>query len=101
VALFTHVTVGANDLARARAFYDRVQRTLGCKRLTDPWVIPDHDQLCRARSGGSCGVSSRSSYVGAKDAGAVGPRDWAPHAYAPYAGDHDGNKIAAYCFKAN
>jgi hypothetical protein len=39
--------------------------------------------------------------LGAKDAGAVGPRDWAPHAYAPYAGDHDGNKIAAYCFKAD
>jgi hypothetical protein len=32
--------------------------------------------------------------------GAVGPRGWAPNAYAGYARDLDGNKIAAYCFTA-
>src|SRR5258706_15896516 len=33
--IFTHVTVGTNDLAKARSFYDRVLGTLGYKRLND------------------------------------------------------------------
>src|SRR5258706_3525550 len=35
MAIFTHVTVGTNDLAKARAFYDAVLAPLGCKRLKD------------------------------------------------------------------
>ena len=35
MAIFTHVTVGTNDLAKARSFYDRVLGTLGYKRLND------------------------------------------------------------------
>ena len=35
MAIFTHVTVGTNDLPRARAFYDKVLGALGYKRLTD------------------------------------------------------------------
>ena len=35
MAIFTHVTVGTNDLAKARAFYDGVLGALGYKRLTD------------------------------------------------------------------
>ena len=38
--------------------------------------------------------------AGAKDEGAVGPRSWHPTAYAGYCRDLDGNKLAAYCFKA-
>ncbi|EGD01533.1 putative enzyme protein [Burkholderia sp. TJI49] len=37
--------------------------------------------------------------AGAVDAGAAGPRNWAPHAYAAYVRDLDGNKLAAYCFQ--
>jgi len=33
--MFTHVTVGTNDLAKARSFYDSVLAPLGYKRLTD------------------------------------------------------------------
>ena len=33
MAIFTHVTVGTNDLARARTFYDKVLGALGYKRL--------------------------------------------------------------------
>src|SRR5260370_10084089 len=33
--IFTHVTVGTNDLAKARSFYDRVLGALGYKRLND------------------------------------------------------------------
>ncbi|MGH7100390.1 MAG: VOC family protein, partial [Stellaceae bacterium] len=35
MAIFTHVAVGTNDLARARTFYDAVLAPLGCKRLKD------------------------------------------------------------------
>src|SRR5262249_61764135 len=35
MAIFTHVTVGTNDLAKARAFYDGVLAPLGYKRLSD------------------------------------------------------------------
>jgi hypothetical protein len=35
VAIFTHVTVGTNDLAKARSFYDSVLGALGYKRLND------------------------------------------------------------------
>ena len=35
MAIFTHVTVGTNDLPRARKFYDKVLGALGYKRLTD------------------------------------------------------------------
>lgn len=38
--------------------------------------------------------------LGGKDEGAVGPRSWKPNAYAGYVRDLDGNKLAAYCFKA-
>ena len=32
MAIFTHVTVGTNDLAKARAFYDAVLAPLGSVR---------------------------------------------------------------------
>src|SRR5207245_2412073 len=35
MAAFTHVTVGTNDLAKSRAFYDSVLAPLGLKRLKD------------------------------------------------------------------
>ena len=35
MAMFTHVTVGTNDLAKARQFYDAVRAPLGYKRLKD------------------------------------------------------------------
>ena len=35
MAIFTHVAVGTNDLAKARAFYDAVLAPLGLKRIKD------------------------------------------------------------------
>ena len=35
MAMFTHVTVGTNDLNRARQFYDAVLAPLGYKRVKD------------------------------------------------------------------
>lgn len=35
MSIFTHVTVGTNDLQKARSFYDNVLGTLGQKRIAD------------------------------------------------------------------
>lgn len=126
MAIFTHVTVGTNDLAKARAFYDGVLATLGYKRLTDLgengsiWgesdpeffvLKPANGQPASHANGGTISfvAPSRAAVAafhraglaaGGKDEGAVGPRGWAPNAYAGYIRDLDGNKLAAYCFKA-
>ena len=35
MAIFTHVTVGTNDLEKARSFYNAVLAPLGYKHLSD------------------------------------------------------------------
>jgi catechol 2,3-dioxygenase-like lactoylglutathione lyase family enzyme len=35
MSIFTHVTVGTNDLHKARSFYDSVLDKLGLKRIAD------------------------------------------------------------------
>jgi catechol 2,3-dioxygenase-like lactoylglutathione lyase family enzyme len=125
MAIFTHVTVGTNDLAKARAFYDGVLAPLGLKRLNDLgengsiWgesapeffvLKPANGQPATFANGGTISfvAPSRAAVAqfhraavaaGGTDEGAVGPRSWAPHAYAGYVRDLDGNKLAAYCFK--
>ena len=126
MAIFTHVTVGTNDLAKARSFYDTVLAPLGYKRLTDLgdrgsiWgesdpeffvLTPADGKPATHANGGT--VSFRASNraavaafhkaalaAGGADEGAVGPRSWAPNAYAGYVRDPDGNKLAAYSFTA-
>ncbi|MDT8844020.1 VOC family protein [Paraburkholderia fungorum] len=125
MSIFTHVTVGTNNLDQARAFYDVVLGEIGLRRLAD-----------LGESGSIWGESAPSFFVlkpangspatvgngvtisfeapdraaidsfyesalaaGAKDEGAAGPRGWAPNAYAAYVRDLDGNKLAVYCFK--
>ena len=125
MAIFTHVTVGTNNLARARTFYDKVLGALGYKRLTDLgengsiWgesapeffvLKPANGLPSTYANGGTVSfvAPSRAAVAsfhkealaqGAKDEGAVGPRSWHPTAYAGYVRDLDGNKICAYCFK--
>jgi catechol 2,3-dioxygenase-like lactoylglutathione lyase family enzyme len=126
MAMFTHVTVGTNDLARARAFYDAVLGPLGYKRLKDLgdrgscWGVSseeffvltpaDGKPACPANGGTvSFEAPNRAAVdafhkaalaAGAPDEGAVGPRGFWPHAYAGYCRDLDGNKLAAYSRKA-
>jgi len=126
MAIFTHVTVGTNDLAKARLFYDGVLAALGYKRLTDLgdngsiWgesapeffvLKPANGQPATFANGGTISfvAPNRAAVAafhkaalaaGGVDEGAVGPRGWAPNAYAGYARDLDGNKIAAYSFTA-
>ena len=126
MAIFTHVTVGTNDLAKAREFYDAVLAPLGLKRLRDLgengsiWGVeapeffvlkPANGQPATQANGGTisfaapsraavAGFHKAALAAGGKDEGAVGPRSWHPTAYAGYCRDLDGNKLAAYCFKA-
>jgi catechol 2,3-dioxygenase-like lactoylglutathione lyase family enzyme len=121
---FTHITVGTNDLAKARDFYDKVLAPLGMKRLADLddngsiWGVdkpsffvlkPANGQPATVGNGVTvsfvadkraavAGFHQAALALGGKDEGAVGPRGWAPNAYAGYCRDLDGNKICAYSF---
>ena len=126
MAIFTHVAVGTNDLAKARQFYDSVLAPLGYKRLKDfgdggsCWGVsieefmvlkPANGQPATFANGGTISFEAPSRAAvaafhkaalaaGGKDEGAVGPRGFWPNAYAGYVRDLDGNKLAAYCFKS-
>lgn len=126
MSIYTHVTVGTNDLEKARRFYDNVMGALGCKRITDLddnasiWgddkpsffvLKPANGKAATVGNGVTISFEAPSRAAvdafhsaalasGGKDEGAPGTRGWAPNAYAAYARDLDGNKLAAYCFKA-
>jgi catechol 2,3-dioxygenase-like lactoylglutathione lyase family enzyme len=126
MAIFTHVTIGTNDLAKAREFYDAVLMPLGLKRLkdlgdrgscwgktTEEFIVltpADGKPACAANGGTvSFEAPNRDAVAafhkaalafGVPDEGAVGPRGFWPNAYAGYCRDLDGNKLAAYCRKA-
>jgi catechol 2,3-dioxygenase-like lactoylglutathione lyase family enzyme len=125
MSIFTHVTVGTNDLEKARRFYDSVLAQLGHKRIADlgengsiwgesapSFFVLKPANGAPASVGNGVTVSfeapdraaidafhASAVAAGGVDEGAPGPRDWAPHAYAAYARDLDGNKLAVYCFK--
>ena len=113
MAIFTHVTVGTNDLAKARAFYDSVLAPLGLKRLkdfgdggscwgqsTEEFMVlkPADGKPATHANGGTISFEAPSRAAvaafhkaalaaGGKDEGAVGPRGFWPNAYAGYVRD--------------
>ncbi|RON40900.1 VOC family protein [Pseudomonas brassicacearum] len=126
MSVFTHVTVGTNDLAKARTFYDGVLKEIGLTRVADLdesgsiWGVdkPSFFVLKPANGnpanvGNGVTVSFEAPNHAAVHAfhetalaaggtceGLPGSRNWAENAYAAYARDLDGNKLAVYCFKA-
>ncbi|MPV70465.1 VOC family protein [Burkholderia sp. BE17] len=126
MAIFTHVTVGTNDLEQARTFYDEILGKIGMKRIADLegngsiWgkeapsffvLKPANGQPATVGNGVTVSFEAPDRAAvhafhdaalaqGAKDEGAAGPRGWAPDAYAAYVRDLDGNKLAVYCFQA-
>ncbi|MEF3033777.1 VOC family protein [Pseudomonas sp. YH-1] len=125
MGVFTHVTVGTNHLGNARTFYDNVLGRLGLKRIAD---LDDNGSIwgeaapsffvLKPANGAAASVGNGVTVsfeapdraavdafhaaavaAGGVDEGAPGPRGWAPHAYAAYARDLDGNKLAVYCFR--
>jgi catechol 2,3-dioxygenase-like lactoylglutathione lyase family enzyme len=115
-----YVTIGSNDLPRARAFYDALLAELGGKQIADMgrlvmWgaqpgkpmiaVCTPYDGkpatvgngMMVALDAGSKGMvdklHAKALALGGKDEGAPGPRGGG---YAGYFRDLDGNKLVAF-----
>ena len=126
MGIFTHNCVGTNNVERAGRFYDAALSPLAIKRLGD---FLDQGLAYGARAAeflvlkpldGGEAVAGNGITIGFKapdrkavvqfhaaglaaggtDAGEPGPRGAVPNAYGAYLYDPDGNKICAYCFKA-
>jgi len=125
--VFSHLTVGSNDMPRAKAFYDGVGKALGLVRLMDSpegvgysgqggrpqlWIVkPIDKQPASVGNGITIGLEADTrpavdaAYAaamanGGKDEGKPGLR---PHYHANYYGayvrDPDGNKVCIVCHK--
>ena len=120
--MFSHVTIGTNDLARATAFYDAALAPLGIERAPGKyqtwaawrrpgeaatlWVGRPYDGQPAHRGNGwmaAFAAPSRAAVdaahaaalaAGGLDEGAPGPRPhFAPDYYGAYVRDPDGNKL--------
>ena len=115
-----YVTLGANDLPRAFAFYDALLAELGATRTFDSesfvaWSVrrhpaiaitkPHNDQPATPGNGVMVALVMKSAAdvdrfyakaisLGATDEGPAGPRG--DNFYAGYFRDLDGNKLCAY-----
>ncbi len=125
--MFSHITLGTNDMERALEFYDAILEPLGVVRLLSQ---PEHGFVGYGPSGGEPGffvcrpfdgkeatagngahaaflAPSREAVdafhahglaLGATDEGAPGPRPhYHEHYYGAYLRDLDGNKLQACC----
>lgn len=126
MGIFTHNCVGTNNVECAGRFYDAALTPLGIKRLGDfldqglaygtraaEFLVlkPLDGEEAAAGNGITIGFKAPNRTAvaafhaagleaGGTDAGAPGPRGAVPNAYGAYLFDPDGNKICAYCFKA-
>lgn len=126
--MFSHVTVGSNDLPKAKAFYDSLLMPLGVLRRADHpdaagygkqghrpqlWIVRPLDRKpASAGNGITVGLeaSDRASVdaaykaaiaAGGRDEGPPGLRThYHPNYYGAYLRDPDGNKICVVCHKA-
>ncbi|MBR2814953.1 MAG: VOC family protein [Reyranella sp.] len=125
--MFSHVTIGSNDLTKAKPFYDTLLKPLGLVRhLEFPtglgygraggrpqfWVVSPLDQKAATVGNGiTIGLEAETRdavdaahkagmAAGAKDEGAPGLRPhYHPDYYGAYLRDLDGNKICVVCHR--
>ena len=125
--MFSHVTVGTNDIARARRFYDAIAKPLGFVRHADfpeasgyglkdsrpqLWVVRPLDKKAASVGNGiTIGLEAQDRPMvdafyaaaikeGGKDEGPPGLRlHYHPNYYAAYVRDLDGNKVCVVCYK--
>jgi catechol 2,3-dioxygenase-like lactoylglutathione lyase family enzyme len=126
--MFSHVTIGSNDITRAKPFYDSLLTPLGLVRHMDfpnavgygrtggrPqfWVVNPIDRKAatvgngitiglEASDRGTVDAAYKAGIVaGGKDEGAPGIRaHYHPNYYGAYLRDLDGNKICVVCHKS-
>ena len=124
MSIFTHVVLGANDVAQSRKFYDATLAPLGVKNLgpmgdngvfygvQGPEFVftkPRDGKPACLGNGGTVGFAAPTRAAvrafhaaalanGGSDDGAPGPRSFTPTAYAAYVRAPVGNKLCAYCF---
>lgn len=122
--MFSHITLGTDDLERARRFYDAIMPTLG---LTVPFALPG-TLVFGTMTGpklfvvspfdghpATPGNGTHAAFIapdrasvdafhhaalthGGSDEGAPGLRpQYHPHYYGAYVRDPDGNKLQAVC----
>ena len=128
--MLSHVTVGTNDIARSRAFYDPVMASLGLKLVDEGddyagyargpeelpwfWVLPAFDGAPASHGNGTHFAflaASRAAVdefhraalaAGGSDEGAPGLRpQYSENYYGAYVRDPDGNKLQAVCHAAS
>jgi len=125
--MFSHVTVGTNDIDKAKTFYDAVLAPLGLEaRMSFPtgvgygvkggrpqlWVVRPIDKNSASVGNGiTIGLDAAdrpsvdAAYAaamkgGGKDEGAPGLRaHYHPNYYGAYIRDPDGNKLCVVCHK--
>ena len=126
--MFSHLTVGSNDIAKAKAFYDGVTAPLGLVRHADYpdavayshtpggrpqlWIVRPLDKKPASVGNGitiGLEADNRSAVdaahaaalkAGGKDEGAPGIRKhYHPNYYGAYVRDPDGNKVCIVCHK--
>lgn len=123
--MLSHITIGSNDVAKARSFYDDLLKPLGLVRHADYpnavaygptggrprfWVVRPIDKLAASVGNGvTVGLEAAdrgavdAAYkagmsAGGKDEGAPGLRKhYHPNYYGAYLRDPDGNKICVVC----
>ena len=125
--MISYVTIGVNDIPRARVFYDAVLGALGHKRIysTDDWLgysqadgaympriwvcHPIDGRAANVGNGSMVGLHAKSIAEvdrfhavglahGGRDEGAPGRRGhYQPGYYLAYLRDPDGNKLSAFC----
>ena len=125
--MFSHVTIGSNDLAKAKPFYDALLKPLGLVRRADYpnavgygptggrpqlWVLSPLDKNAATVGNGitvgleaadraavdACHAAAMAA--GGKDEGAPGLRThYHPNYYGAYVRDLDGNKICVVCHR--
>jgi catechol 2,3-dioxygenase-like lactoylglutathione lyase family enzyme len=126
--MFSHVTVGSNDVARSKGFYDAMLKPLGLVRCADYpdgvgygpagggrpqlWIVSPLDKKAASTGNGiTIGLEApdrpavdaahkAAMSAGAQDEGAPGLRPhYHPNYYGAYVRDLDGNKICIVCHK--
>lgn len=125
--MISHVTIGTNDIQRAKAFYGPLFEVLGGgqfmegersvaygRSMDEPMVVvttPFDGEPASVGNGSMVGlrcadedqaraVYDRAMELGAKSEGEVGPRGDQGQFFGGYFRDPDGNKLAAFTMTA-